>query len=78
MVRFFTYNLNIFFLKDEIMQFMKMTAALMVMAASSASWAAAPDAAQVKAVQDMLVSLQAEKMMRQTAGASRYSNEEER
>ncbi|MFZ3290522.1 MAG: hypothetical protein WA191_27190 [Telluria sp.] len=40
--------------------------------------AATPGAAQVKAVQDLLASMQAEKMMRTTAGTSRYSSEQQK
>ena len=60
------------------MRLMTSLAAAGMMMLASASWAAAPDAAQVKAVQDMLASMQAEKMMRQTAGASRYASETQR
>ncbi len=52
------------------------------LAVASFSWAApaatTPDAAQVKAAQDMLASMQAEKMMRATASASRYGSEAQR
>ncbi|SFG43976.1 hypothetical protein SAMN05518865_11266 [Duganella sp. CF458] len=37
-----------------------------------------PDARQVKATHDLLVAMQAEKMMRMTAGMSRYPSEAER
>jgi hypothetical protein len=37
-----------------------------------------PDAAQVKAAHDLLASMQAEKMMRMTAGMSRYASPEQR
>jgi hypothetical protein len=40
--------------------------------------AAAPDAAQVKAVHDLLAAMQAEKMMRLTAGSSNYANPQQR
>ncbi|MES2150567.1 MAG: hypothetical protein V4508_12345 [Pseudomonadota bacterium] len=40
--------------------------------------AAAPDAAQAKAVHDMLAAMQAEKLMRMTAGMSRYADEKQR
>ena len=56
--------------------------ALSLAALAPSSWAApapgAPDAVQVKAVQDMLAAMQAEKMMRATASASRYSSEAQR
>ena len=38
----------------------------------------APAASHVKPIQDMLAAMQAEKMMRSIAGASRYVNEEQR
>lgn len=37
-----------------------------------------PDAAQVKAAHDLLAAMQAEKMMRMTAGMSRYASPEQR
>jgi hypothetical protein len=37
-----------------------------------------PDAAQVKAAHDLLASMQAEKMMRMTAGMSKYASPEQR
>lgn len=37
-----------------------------------------PDATQVKAAHDLLASMQAEKMMRMTAGMSRYASPEQR
>ncbi len=40
--------------------------------------AAAPDAAQIKATQDMLEAMQAEKLMRMTAGMTRYADEKQR
>ena len=64
---------------------MKVVSTLMVavtFSLASFSWAApaptTPDATQVKAVQDMLAALQAEKMMRATASASRYTSEAQR
>lgn len=63
-----------------------MTAIKMLAAASllmSAAWAAAaptaaPDAAQVKAAHDMLAAMQAEKMLRTTAGMSKYPSPAQR
>ncbi len=40
--------------------------------------AAAPDAAQIAAVHDLLAAMQAEKMMRLTAGSSNYANPQQR
>lgn len=45
---------------------------------TSASATAAPNAAHIQAVQAMLGAMQAEKMMRTTAGASRYANDAQR
>lgn len=42
------------------------------------AWAAEPDAAHIKAAHDLLVSMQAEKMLRMTAGTSRYANPAQR
>lgn len=47
-------------------------------AAAAAQAAGAPAASHVKPVQDMLAAMQAEKLMRSIAGASRYSNEQQR
>ena len=47
-------------------------------AAAPAASTAAPDAAHVQAVQTMLAAMQAEKMMRTTAGNSRYASEAQR
>ena len=41
-------------------------------------WAAEPDAAHIKAAHDLLVSMQAEKMLRMTAGTSHYANPAQR
>ena len=62
---------------------MKLSAILAVASLSIASWAnaapaAAPDAAQVKAAHDLLLSMQAEKMLRLTAGTSKYPSPEQR
>lgn len=40
--------------------------------------AAAPDAASVKAAQDLMAAMQAEKLMRMVAGSSRFPNEQAR
>jgi hypothetical protein len=55
-------------------------AALMAVSASvsGAAPAAAPDAANVKAVHDLLAAMQAEKMMRMTAGMARYPDPAQR
>ena len=47
-------------------------------AAPAAAPAGAPAASHVKPVRDMLAAMQAEKMMRSIAGASRYSSETQR
>ena len=47
-------------------------------ATPAAPVAGAPSAAQVQAVQGLMAAMQAEKMMRSTAGASRYANEAQR
>lgn len=46
--------------------------------APASNVAAAPGATQIQAVQAMLAAMQAEKMMRTTAGASRYANDAQR
>src|SRR5687767_8398870 len=46
--------------------------------APAAARAAAPDAAQVKAVHELLAAMQAEKLMRLTAGSSNYANPQQR
>lgn len=46
--------------------------------ASAAAPAAAPNAAQVKAAHDLLVSMQAEKMIRLKAGSSKYADDKQR
>lgn len=51
---------------------------LTLAAAPAAAPVAVSAASHVKSVQDMLVAMQAEKMMRSIAGASRYSNDEQR
>lgn len=53
-------------------------AGLMVSLACGAAPAAAPEAAPVAAAQDLLASMQAEKMLRMTAGMSRYANDKQR
>lgn len=72
------------------MKMMKTMAALMVAAGlmagtqmavaatAPAASAAAPDAAQVKATHDLLAAMQAEKMMRMTAGGSHYADDKQR
>lgn len=47
-------------------------------AAPAAATVGAPAASHVKPVQDMLAAMQAEKMMRSIAGASRYASEAQR
>ena len=47
-------------------------------ATASAPATAAPGQAQVQAVQQLMAAMQAEKMMRSTAGASRYANDAQR
>ncbi len=61
------------------MKLVKLLAAALTLSLASSSWAAAaPDAVQVKAAQDLMASMQAEKMMRTTASNSRYANEAQR
>lgn len=60
---------------------MKLISAFMLAASLAVSAHAAnpnPDAKQVAATHDLLVAMQAEKMMRMTAGMSRYASEAER
>ena len=45
---------------------------------SSTAFAAAPDPAHIKSVQDLLASMKAEKMLRTTASSSRYASEAQR
>ncbi len=47
-------------------------------AAPAAAPVGAPAASHVKPVQDMLAAMQAEKLMRSIAGASRYANDDQR
>lgn len=54
------------------------TSQLALAAAPVAAPVGVPAAGHVKPVQDMLAAMQAEKMMRSIAGASRYSSEEQR
>ncbi|NRR32288.1 hypothetical protein HSX11_19100 [Oxalobacteraceae bacterium] len=63
------------------MKSMKLLAVATLMALANLATAAAPatpDAAQVKAAHDLLASMQAEKMLRMTAGMSRYSDPKQR
>lgn len=53
-----------------------LTAALLAGAAYAAT--PNPDAAQVKAAHDLMAAMQAEKMMRMTAGMSKYASPEQR
>ena len=46
--------------------------------ATSTAPTAAPTAAHIQAVQQLMVAMQAEKLMRSTAGASRYANDAQR
>lgn len=46
--------------------------------ASAAAPSAAPDATQIKAAHDLLAAMQAEKLMRMTAGESHYSDARQR
>ncbi len=48
------------------------------MALSNLAMAAAPDAANIKAVQDLLVAMQSEKKLRMTAGMARYGSDKQR
>ncbi len=60
---------------------MKIVSAVLLAAALAGSAQAGnpnPDANQVKATHDLLVAMQAEKMMRMTAGMSRYASPAER
>jgi hypothetical protein len=60
---------------------MKFVSAVLLAAAMACNAQAAnpnPDANQVKATHDLLVAMQAEKMMRMTAGMSRYATPAER
>ena len=63
-----------------MMKAIKMLAAagLMMTAALANAATPAPDAAQVKAAHDLLASMQAEKMLRTTAGMSKYPNPAQR
>jgi malate synthase len=68
-----------------MMKSMKMLALAGLMAAANLASAAAgpaapsmPDAAQVQAAHDLLAAMQAEKMMRTTAGMSRYPTPQQR
>lgn len=63
------------------MKSMKVLAAATLMALANLASAAAPanpDAAQIKAAHDLLASMQAEKMLRMTAGMSRYPDPKQR
>lgn len=51
---------------------------LLAASAMTSASTAAPDATDIKAAHDLLASLQAEKMMRTTAGTSRYANPQQR
>lgn len=55
-----------------------MTAANLASAAATPSAPAMPDAQQVQAAHDLLAAMQAEKMMRATAGMSRYATPQQR
>ncbi|MGW8391840.1 hypothetical protein [Pseudoduganella sp. HUAS MS19] len=60
---------------------MKLISAILLAISLATSAQAAnpnPDAGQVKATHDLLVAMQAEKMMRMTAGMSRYPSEADR
>lgn len=48
------------------------------LALSNLALAAAPDAANVKAVQDLMAAMQAEKKLRMTAGMARYGSDKQR
>lgn len=63
-----------------MMKTIKMLAAASVMMTAALASAAtpAPDAAQVKAAHDLLASMQAEKMLRTTAGMSKYPSPAQR
>ena len=54
------------------------TVSLTLVAACAVAAPAAPDAAQIKAAHDLLASMQAEKMLRMTAGMSRYASPAQR
>lgn len=56
----------------------KIAALIVGLAMAAQAGAAEPDAAQVQAAHDLLASMQAEKMLRMTAGTSRYANPEQR
>ncbi|WP_332854235.1 hypothetical protein [Duganella sp. S19_KUP01_CR8] len=56
----------------------KMLVAASLMITALCAHAAAPDAAQVKAAHDLLASMQAEKMLRTTAGMSKYPSPTQR
>jgi hypothetical protein len=64
------------------MQSMKVLALAGLMAGaqlvSAAAPSAAPDASQLKAAHDLLAAMQAEKLMRMTAGESHYSDDRQR
>src|SRR5471030_3180863 len=53
-------------------------AAAQLVSAAAAPPAAAPDANQIKAAHDLLAAMQAEKLMRMTAGESHYSDDKQR
>ncbi len=57
---------------------LSLSVAIPAFSAPAAAVSAVPDAAHVQAVQQLMVAMQAEKMMRSTAGASRYANEAQR
>jgi hypothetical protein len=67
--------------KDQQGEFMKSFAAFLVATMLAGAVHAAtpnPDAAQVKAAHDLLAAMQAEKMMRMTAGMSQYASPAQR
>ena len=60
------------------MKRMKMLAAVGLMITTMLAGAAEPDAAAIKAAHDLMASMQAEKMMRMTAGSARYASPAQR
>ncbi|WP_432383262.1 hypothetical protein [Duganella sp. P38] len=60
------------------MKFIATVLASVMLAGAAHAATANPDAAQIKAAHDLMAAMQAEKMMRMTAGMSKYSSPEQR
>src|SRR5471032_2555845 len=65
-------------MKSMTTRSMKTLALAGLMAAAPLVSAAAADASQIKAAHDLLAAMQAEKMMRTTAGESHYADDKQR